>query len=61
MNMELRSKAKNYFEKDFFKLMNKSMFRNTLDNIIKHRDIKLLTSNKRKRHLVSGPNYYTTK
>ena len=61
MNTELTKQAKNDFEKDFFKLMNNSVFGKTMENIKKHGDIKLVTTDKRKNQLVSEPNYHTTK
>ena len=59
MNTELRKAAKNDFEKDLFKLMNNSVFGKTMENIRKHRDIKLVTTNKKRKKLVSEPNYHT--
>ena len=59
MNAELRKAAKNDFEKDLFKLMNNSAFGKTMENIRKHRDIKLVRADKKRRKLVSEPNYHT--
>ena len=61
MNTKMRTEAKNDFEKDFFKLMNNSAFGKTMENVRKHRDIKLVTTDKRRNYLVSEPNYHTTK
>ena len=59
MNTELRKAAKNDFEKDLFKLMNNSVFGKTMENIRKHRDIKLVTTDKKRSKLVLEPNYHT--
>ena len=61
MNTELIKQAKNDFEKDFFKLMNNSVFGKSMENVRKHRDTKLVTSGKRRNQLVSEPYYHTTK
>ena len=61
MNTDLRRKAKNNFEEDFLKLMNKTVFRKTMEKIRKQRDIKLVTTEKRRNYLVSEPYYHTTK
>ena len=61
MSTELRSKAKNDSEKDFFKLMNNSVFRKTMENVTNHRHIKLVATDKRRSKLAPGPNYNTIK
>ena len=57
MNTKYRKEAKNDFEKGFFKLMNNSVFEKTSENVRNHRDIKLVTSDKRRKRLASEPNY----
>ena len=61
MNTELRKKASNDFEKDFFKLMNNAVFGKTMENVRKHRDIKLVKTDHKRNKLVSEPNYHTMK
>ena len=66
MNTKLRQKAKNNFEKDFFKLMSNAVFGlwkmwETMENVRKYRNIKLVTAERRRNYLVSEPNYHTTK
>ena len=60
VNTKLRTEAKNGFEKDFFKLMNNAVFRCEKD-VRKHRDINLVTTDKRRNQLASEPYYHTTK
>ena len=61
MNTKLRKEAQNGLEKYFFKLMNNSVFGKTMENVRKHRDIKLVTTDEKRNKLVSEPNYHTTK
>ena len=61
VNTELRKKATNDFEKDFFKLMNSAVFGKAMENVRKHRDIKLVKTDKKRNKLVSEPNFYTMK
>ena len=61
MYTKLRKEAKSEFKKDFFKLINNSVFGKTMENVRKHRDIKLLTTEEKRIKLVSEPNYHTTK
>ena len=61
VNIELRKKASNDFEKDFFKLMNNAVLGKTMENVRKHGDIKLVKTGKKGNKLVSEPNYHTMK
>ena len=61
MNNKLRKEAKNDVEKGFFKDMNNSVFGKTMENVRNHGDIKLVTSDKRIKRLVSEPNYHSRK
>ena len=56
LNTRLRTAAKNEFEKDFFKLMNNSAFRKTMENIRNHKDMKLVTSKQKYQAYVMKPN-----
>ena len=61
MNTKLRKKSKNYFEKDFFKLMINAVFGKNMENMRKHRNINPVAAERRRDYLVSEPNYHTTK
>ena len=60
-NTKLRQKAKNNFEKDFFKLINNVVFGKIVENVRKHSNIKHITAERRRYYLVSEPNYHSAK
>ena len=60
MNPELRTNAKNDFEKDYFKLKNNAACGKTMENR-KHRDIRLINNYKTRKVLAPEPNYHATK
>ena len=60
-NTNLRTKAKNNFEKDFFKLMNNSVFGKTMENIRNRVDVKLVNTEEKFKKLVAKPNFRSRK
>ena len=61
MNTKLRNEAKNDFERGFFKLISNSEFGKAMENVRNHRDIRSVTTNKKRNKLVSEPNYHKQK
>ena len=57
LNTGLRTKARNEFEKDFFKLMNNSVFGKTMENIRNRVDIKLVNDKNKAERLAAKPNF----
>ena len=60
-NTEKRKQAKNEFEKDFFKLMNNSVFGKTMENVRKRINVKLITDEKKLLRYVSKPTFINSK
>ena len=57
----MTTEAKNDFEKDFFKVMNNTVFGKAMENVRQHRDINIITTNERRNYLGSEPIYHTIK
>ena len=57
LNIRLKKAAKNEFEKDYFKLMNNSVFGKTMEYIRNHKDMKLVTSEQKYQKYVMKPNF----
>ena len=60
-NTNLRTQAKNNFEKDFFKLMNNSVFGKTMENIRNRVNVKLVDTGEQFKKLTAKPNYESRK
>ena len=61
INTKLRAKAKNNFEKDFYKLMNNSVFGKTMENIRNRVNVKLVNTEEKLKKLIAKPNYKSSK
>ena len=60
-NTNLRMKAANEFEKDYYNLLNNSFYGITMENVRGHRDVRLVINDKKRSILASEPNYHSTK
>ena len=56
-NMRMRTKANNDFEKDFYKLMNNSVFGKTMENIRKRQNVRLATTLEQAEKLINKPSF----
>ena len=61
LNTQKRAQARNAFEKDFFKLMNNSVFGKTMENIRKHVNVELVTNSSKMKKLVAQPTFKSAK
>ena len=61
LNIEVRKKATNDFDKDFFKIMYNAVFGKTMPNVRSEKDIKLVTTDVQRNKLVCQPNFYSSK
>ena len=61
MDTDLRKNSKNNLKEDLFKLMNNVVFAKAMENVRKHRDIKLVTIERRRNYFVKEPNHHATK
>ena len=61
MNIELQTKAKNFFEKYFCKLMSNLVFQKDMENVGKHRHMERVITERKRNHLVSERSYHLTK